>query len=63
MTTNADRAARARTVLIENPTNFELEIISMLTDLKHLCREDDIDFAKCLRLADFQFTTEISEEA
>ena len=63
MPTNKERAIRARTLLLDHIDGLECEVIDFLTDLRHMCREDDIDFAKCLRLAEVHFNAEVADDA
>lgn len=57
-----ERVTRARTALLAHYNDVEREIITLLTDVKHLCREEQIDFANCVRLADAAFIDDPRKE-
>ena len=46
-----------------NPGSLEENLTDMLTDMMHFAASNEIDFVKCLRMAENNYEAEISEEA
>lgn len=64
---NEDRAALAKGILIEHFDEGcgevqETQVIDILTDLMHMCKEEVIDFNIALRQAQEHFKEECREE-
>lgn len=71
-TTNTERATRVNDTMvfyvqkqlheIFNPGSLEENLTDMLTDMMHFAASNEIDFVKCLRMAENHNEAEITEE-
>lgn len=64
MRTNKQRCGTVNTILAcsYDSGDQRSSIIDLLTDLRHLCKRDDIDFEKVLLMSEIHFHDELSEE-
>lgn len=47
--------------LVNNEPDVEMDIQDLLTDLMHLCKEEKIDFSRCLARAQDHFKEETED--